>query len=113
MKIRASQLNHCAFRVATHTKDARAAGETEERLYLLSAWKEAARAYTDRERAALALTEAITVLTDGLVPDAVYERAAKHFTEEELAHLIAAIVTINSWNRIAVSTRMVPQLDGR
>ncbi|WP_059005900.1 carboxymuconolactone decarboxylase family protein [Streptomyces specialis] len=113
VKIRASQLNHCAYCVAMHTGEARAGGETEERIYLLSAWEEATGAFTERERAALALTEAITVLTDGFVPDAVYERAAKHFAEEELAHLIAVIVTINSWNRIAVSTRMVPQLRGK
>ncbi|MGK5533175.1 carboxymuconolactone decarboxylase family protein [Streptomyces sp. URMC 129] len=113
VKIRASQLNHCAFCIAMHTKDARAAGETEERLYLLNAWEEVPGAYTERERAALALTEAITLLTDGFVPDEVYERAAKHFPEKELAHLIGAIVTINAWNRIAVSTRMTPHLDGR
>ncbi|MDT0444560.1 carboxymuconolactone decarboxylase family protein [Streptomyces johnsoniae] len=108
VKIRASQLNHCAFCLDMHVRDARAAGETEERVYLLSAWEEAAGVYTERERAALALTEAVTVLTDGFVPDAVYERAAEHFSEEELARLISVILTINSWNRIAVTTRMVP-----
>ncbi len=108
VKIRASQLNHCAFCLDMHARDARAAGETEERVYLLSAWEEAAGVYTERERAALALTEAVTVLTDGFVPDAVYERAAAHFSEEELARLISVILTINSWNRIAVTTRMVP-----
>jgi AhpD family alkylhydroperoxidase len=110
VKIRASQLNHCAFCLDMHTRDARGAGESEERIYLLSAWEEAGPVFTEKEQAALALTEAITVITDGFVPDGVYERAAKHFEEEELAHLIAVVVTINSWNRIAVSTRMSPTL---
>ncbi|MER7790087.1 carboxymuconolactone decarboxylase family protein [Streptomyces sp. NPDC097640] len=108
IKIRASQINHCAFCVNMHTRDAREAGETEERLHLLSAWEEAAGFFTEKERAALALTEAVTVLTDGFVPDAVYERAAAHFEEAELAQVIAAIIAINAWNRIGVSTRMVP-----
>ncbi|MEU7133588.1 carboxymuconolactone decarboxylase family protein [Streptomyces sp. NPDC046261] len=107
VQIRASQLNHCAYCLDMHTRDARAAGESEERIHLLSAWREAGL-YTEKERAALDLTEAVTVLTDGFVPDAVYERAARHFGEEELAHLIALIFTINSWNRIAVTTRKVP-----
>jgi AhpD family alkylhydroperoxidase len=110
VRIRSSQLNHCAFCLDMHTRDARAAGESEERIYLLSAWDEAGPVFTEKERAALALTEAITVITDGFVPDEVYERAAKHFEEEELAHLIAVVFTINSWNRIAVSTRMAPTL---
>ncbi|MGK5630119.1 carboxymuconolactone decarboxylase family protein [Streptomyces sp. URMC 123] len=108
VKVRASQINHCAFCVDLHTAAAREAGESEKRLYLLSAWEEAAGVYTEKERAALALTEAVTVLTDGFVPDAVYERAARHFEEAELAQLISLIVTINAWNRIAVTTRMVP-----
>ncbi|MEZ0094940.1 carboxymuconolactone decarboxylase family protein [Streptacidiphilus sp. EB129] len=110
VKIRASQLNHCAFCLDMHTRDARRGGEREERIYLLSAWEEAGAVFTEKEQAALALTEAITVLTDGFVPDEVYDRAAKHFEEAELAQLIAAILTINSWNRIAVSTRMTPTL---
>ncbi|MHA6760889.1 carboxymuconolactone decarboxylase family protein [Streptacidiphilus sp. PAMC 29251] len=110
VRIRSSQLNHCAFCLDMHTRDARKAGESEERIHLLSAWEEAGPVFTEKEQAALALTEAITVLTDGFVPDAVYERAAKHFEEEELAHLIAVVFTINSWNRIAVSTRMTPTL---
>ncbi|UGY93235.1 carboxymuconolactone decarboxylase family protein [Streptomyces gobiensis] len=110
IKIRASQLNHCAFCLNMHIKDARKQGETEERIYLLSAWEEAGACYTEKERAALALTEAITVLTDGFVPDEAYERAAKHFEEPELAQIIAMIFTINSWNRIAVTTRMPPEL---
>lgn len=108
VKIRASQLNHCAFCIDMHVKDARKAGESEARIYLLNAWEEATGYYTEKEQAALALTEAITVLTDGFVPDEVYERAARHFSEEELAHLIAAIIVINSWNRISVSTRVQP-----
>ncbi|MEV4437887.1 carboxymuconolactone decarboxylase family protein [Streptomyces sp. NPDC049577] len=108
VKIRASQLNHCAFCLDMHTKDARKAGESEERIYLLSAWEEAVGYYTEKERAALALTEAVTVLTDGFVPDEVYERAAACFEERELAQLIALITTINAWNRIGVTTRLTP-----
>ncbi|MEV5238923.1 carboxymuconolactone decarboxylase family protein [Streptomyces cinnamoneus] len=108
VKIRASQLNHCAFCLDMHVKDARKAGETEERIHLLAAWEEAAGFYTEKERAAIALTEAVTVLTDGFVPDEVYERAARHFPEQELAQLLAMIVTINAWNRIGVTTRLVP-----
>ncbi|MET7935111.1 carboxymuconolactone decarboxylase family protein [Streptomyces sp. NPDC005322] len=108
VKTRASQINHCAFCIDMHTKDARAAGESEERLYLLNAWEEAGDLYTEKERAALALTEAVTVLTDGFVPDEVYERAAEHFEEKELAQLISMILTINAWNRVAVTTRMAP-----
>ncbi|MGW1200363.1 carboxymuconolactone decarboxylase family protein [Streptomyces sp. NPDC002536] len=107
VQIRASQVNHCAYCLDMHTKDARKAGESEERIYQLNAWREAGL-YTEKEQAALALTEAITVLTDGFVPDAVYEEAARHFEESELAQLIALIFTINAWNRIAVSTRKIP-----
>ena len=108
VKIRASQLNHCAFCLDMHTKDALAAGESVERIIQLSAWQESQHFYTAREVAALELTEAITVLTDGFVPDEVYERAADHFSQTELAHLIAAVTAINAWNRFGVSTRMVP-----
>ncbi|GGR38148.1 carboxymuconolactone decarboxylase family protein [Streptomyces roseolus] len=108
IKIRASQLNHCAFCLDMHTKDALAEGESVERVVQLSAWQESQHFYTERELAAIALTEAVTVLTDGFVPDEVYAAAAEHFDEEELAKVIAAIVVINSWNRIAVTTRMVP-----
>ncbi|MEU1790707.1 carboxymuconolactone decarboxylase family protein [Streptomyces sparsogenes] len=108
IKIRASQINHCAFCIHMHTTDARQAGETEERINLLSAWEEAAGFFTEKERAALALTEAVTVLTDGFVPDEVYERAASHFEEAELAQVIALIATINTWNRIGVTTRLAP-----
>ncbi|WP_328330350.1 MULTISPECIES: carboxymuconolactone decarboxylase family protein [unclassified Streptomyces] len=108
VKIRASQINHCAFCLDMHTKDALAAGETVERIVQLSGWEESKHFYTAKEIAAIELTEAITVLTDGFVPDEVYAHAAEHFDETELAHLIAAITVINSWNRFAVSTRMVP-----
>jgi AhpD family alkylhydroperoxidase len=104
IKIRASQLNHCAFCLDMHVKDARKAGETDERIHLLSAWEEAEDHYTEKERAALALTEAMTLLPDG-IPDEVYARAAEHFEEPELAHLISVILTINAWNRINVTLR--------
>ncbi|MFE5107475.1 carboxymuconolactone decarboxylase family protein [Streptomyces sp. NPDC056663] len=108
VKIRASQLNHCAFCLDMHTKDALAAGESVERIVQLGAWEESRHYYTEKEVAAIELTEAVTVLTDGFVPDDVYEKAAKHFDEAELAQLIAAITVINAWNRFSVATRMVP-----
>jgi AhpD family alkylhydroperoxidase len=108
VKIRASQLNHCALCLDMHTKDALAAGESVERIVQLSAWEESRAFYTERELAALELTEAVTVLTDGFVPDAVYEKAAAHFEEAELAQLIAAITVINAWNRFGVTCRMAP-----
>ena len=108
VKIRASLLNHCAFCLDMHTKDAIAAGESVERIVLLSAWEESRHFYTEKEIAAIELTEAVTVLTDGFVPDEVFEKAAKHFEERELAQLIAVISTINVWNRFGVTTRMVP-----
>ncbi|MFJ6084044.1 carboxymuconolactone decarboxylase family protein [Streptomyces sp. NPDC092369] len=108
VKIRASQLNHCAFCLDMHTKDALAAGESVERIIQLGAWEESRHFYTERELAAIELTEAVTVLTDGFVPDEVYEKAAKHFEEAELAQLIAAITVINAWNRFGVTCRMVP-----
>ncbi|MET7629648.1 carboxymuconolactone decarboxylase family protein [Streptomyces sp. NPDC005499] len=108
VKIRASQLNHCAFCLDMHTKDALAAGESVERIVQLGAWEESRHFYTEKEVAAIELTEAVTVLTDGFVPDDVYEKAARHFDEAELAQLIAAITVINAWNRFSVATRMVP-----
>lgn len=108
MLTRASQLNHCAWCLDMHTRDARKAGVTEQKLYLLNAWEEARDLYSDKERAALALTEAVTVLTDGFVPDAVYDEASEHFADAELAQLISVILTINAWNRIAVTSRMAP-----
>ncbi|WP_079125830.1 carboxymuconolactone decarboxylase family protein [Streptomyces sp. ERV7] len=108
VKIRASQLNHCAFCLDMHTKDALAAGESVERIVQLSAWEESQHFYTAKELAAIELTEAITVLTDGFVPDHVYAKAAEQFDATELGHLIAAITVINAWNRFGVTTRMVP-----
>ena len=107
VKIRASQLNRCALCVDMHSKDALAAGESVERIVQLSAWEESGHFYTEQELAALALTEAVTVLTEGFVPDAVYARAAEHFDEPALAQLIAAITVINAWNRFGVTCRMV------
>ncbi|MCL6453999.1 MAG: carboxymuconolactone decarboxylase family protein [Alicyclobacillus sp.] len=107
VKTRASQINGCAYCLDMHTKDARAAGETEQRLYALPAWRETPF-YTDRERAALAWTEAVTNVVDGHVPDDVYEEARNQFTEEELVNLTMAIVAINGWNRLAISMRAVP-----
>jgi AhpD family alkylhydroperoxidase len=108
VKIRASQINHCAFCLDMHTKDALAAGESVERIVQLSAWQESRHFYTEKELAAIELTEAITVLTDGFVPDEVYARAAEHFEETELAQLVAAITVINAWNRFGVTFRMTP-----
>ncbi|NEE02114.1 carboxymuconolactone decarboxylase family protein [Phytoactinopolyspora halotolerans] len=106
--IRASQINRCAFCIDMHTADARKAGEREERISLLNAWQEVDRLYTERERAALALTEAMTVLTDGFVPDEVFRQAARHFDQDELAELIGLIATINTWNRVNVAARTAP-----
>ncbi|GAA2414380.1 carboxymuconolactone decarboxylase family protein [Streptomyces glaucosporus] len=108
VKIRASQINKCAFCLDMHLTDARKMGESQLRLDLIAAWEESAGLFTEREQAALALTEAITLLTDGFVPDEVYRRAAEHFDETELAHLIAQIIAINAWNRFQVTTRAVP-----
>jgi AhpD family alkylhydroperoxidase len=108
VKIRASQINHCAFCLDMHSKDALARGETAQRILQLGAWTESQHFYTAKEIAAIELTEAITVLTDGFVPDDVYARAAAQFDETELAHLIGAITAINAFNRFGVSTRMIP-----
>jgi AhpD family alkylhydroperoxidase len=104
VRLRASQINHCAYCIDMHTKDARAQGETEQRLYLVSAWREAAL-YSDRERAALEWTEAVTRLDETHVPDDVFERVRQHFDETELVALTFAVVVINGWNRLAVSFR--------
>lgn len=104
VKIRASQINGCAFCIDMHTKDARAAGESEQRIYLLSAWRESPF-YTERERAALEWAEALTLIANDHVPDEIYERVKPHFTDEELANLTLAVATINSWNRLAISFR--------
>ncbi|MFE7035536.1 carboxymuconolactone decarboxylase family protein [Streptomyces sp. NPDC057621] len=108
VKIRTSQLNHCAFCLDMHTKDAFAAGESVERIVQLSAWEESRHFYTEKELAALALTEAVTVLTDGFVPDEVFEVAARHFDETELSQLLASITVMNAWNRFGVTCRLVP-----
>jgi len=106
--VRASQLNHCAFCLDMHLTIARELGVSVQQLDLLAAWEEAEGVFDERERAALALTEAVTVLTDGRVPDEVYERAAKHFGDRELAHLIGLVVAINNWNRVMVGRRIPP-----
>ncbi len=105
--LRASQINGCAFCIDMHSKDARANGETEQRIYALDAWRETPF-FTDRERAALAWTEAVTKVSADHVPDAVYEQARACFTEKELVDLTFAIVLINGWNRIAIPFRLVP-----
>lgn len=102
VKIRASQLNGCAFCLDMHTKDARAAGETEQRLYLLAAWREAPF-YTPRDRAALAWTEAVTRLGPEGIGDDLYETTRAHFDEKQLVDLTMAIVAINGWNRLAIA----------
>ena len=107
VRMRASQINGCAYCLDMHSKDARAAGETEQRLYGLNAWRETPY-YSARERAALEWTEALTLVTEGHVQDEVYERVRQEFSEDELAHLSLAIVAINGWNRLNVAARTVP-----
>ena len=104
VRVRASQLNGCAYCIDMHTKDARAIGETEQRLYALPAWRETPF-FTDRERAALALTESITLAAQTHVPDADFAQAAKEFSEAELGALVSLIVTINAWNAVGVTAR--------
>ncbi len=106
IKLRASQINGCAYCIDMHSKDLRAGGEEEQRLYLLDAWRESPL-YSDRERAALAWTEAVTLVTNGHVPDSVYEEVRPHFSEKELADLTFAIATINAWNRLSIASRVV------
>jgi len=105
VKMRASQINGCGPCLDMHSKDARAAGETEQRLYLLNAWRETAL-YSERERAALAWTEALTRLREGNVPDDVYDEMSNHFTEQELVGLTLAVVAINGWNRFNIAFRV-------
>ncbi|HEX5431870.1 MAG TPA: carboxymuconolactone decarboxylase family protein [Bryobacteraceae bacterium] len=107
VRMRASQMNGCAYCLDMHSKDARAAGESEQRLYTLIAWRETPF-FTERERAALEWTEAVTAISESHVPDDVYERARKQFTETELVNLTMAVVAINGWNRLAISFRQVP-----
>ena len=107
VKIRASQINACAYCLDMHTKDARANGESEQRIYALNAWRETPF-FNDRERAALAWTESLTLLTEGYVPDAVFEEVRRHFSDEEVVNLSMAVVAINSWNRLLTAFRAVP-----
>jgi alkylhydroperoxidase AhpD family core domain len=107
IKIRASQINGCAFCLDMHTADARKLGESEQRINLVTVWREAPQ-FTERERAVLALTEAVTLIANAGVPQDIYEEVRKHFSEEEYVGLIMAINAINSWNRIAISTGMFP-----
>ncbi|HYK85282.1 MAG TPA: carboxymuconolactone decarboxylase family protein [Ktedonobacteraceae bacterium] len=104
IKLRASQINGCAFCIDMHWKDARAAGESEQRLYSLDAWRETSF-YSERERAALAWTEAVTLIAKNHVPDELYEQTRQHFSEEELVNLTMAVVAINGWNRLSISFR--------
>ncbi|MEO1400784.1 MAG: carboxymuconolactone decarboxylase family protein [Cyanobacteria bacterium J06635_1] len=107
IKTRASQINQCAFCIDMHTKDARHAGETEQRLYALSAWQETPF-FTPQERAALALTEAVTLIGKRGVPDAVYEEVSRYFTPEQITQLLMAVVAINAWNRISITAQITP-----
>ena len=109
IKLRASQINGCAYCLDMHWKDLQAIGENEQRMYSLDAWRECPY-YTDRERAALAWTEAVTLVSSGHVPDTVYEEVKAHFSEKELADLTLAVAAINAWNRLAIAGRMVPGL---
>lgn len=107
VKTRASQINGCAYCLDMHTKDARRAGETEQRLYALSAWRETPF-YTDRERAALAWTEAVTEISKGGISQELFEETSKHFNEKEMVDLTMAVIAINGWNRLAISFATVP-----
>ncbi len=107
VKTRASQINGCAFCLDMHTKDARSKGETEQRLYALNAWRET-DFYTEKERAALALTEAITQISTNPISDELYNSVREHFNEKDFVDLVYAVNTINSWNRIAITMRAVP-----
>ena len=106
VKIRASQINGCAFCLHMHTRDARAKGETEQRIYLLNAWRESPL-FSDRERAALAWTESVTLVSETHVPDDVFAEAKARFSDEELAQLTLLIVAINGWNRFAIAFRAI------
>lgn len=107
IKIRASQINGCAFCIDMHTKDARLHGETEQRIYALHAWRETPF-FTPEERAVLAFTEAVTLIATNGVADNIYDEVSRYFTQDEIAKLLMAIVTINGWNRIAITTRAMP-----
>jgi AhpD family alkylhydroperoxidase len=107
IKLRASQINGCAYCIDMHTKDARAHGETEQRLYYLSAWRESPF-YSERERAALEWTEELTQISESEVSDELFDRVSKQLAKEELAALTLAIIAINGWNRLAISFRLTP-----
>jgi AhpD family alkylhydroperoxidase len=107
VKMRASQINACAYCIDMHSKDARALGESEQRLYELNAWRETPF-YSDRERAALLWTEELTMVSQGHVPDTIYEEVRQYFSEEELVNLTLAVVAINGWNRLAIGFRSQP-----
>jgi AhpD family alkylhydroperoxidase len=108
VKIRASQINGCAFCLEMHNREARERGEAQRRLDVLAGWREAPGLFTERERAALALTEVVTMIADAGVPDEIWDLISKQFTEQEIVHLLMAVATINVWNRLAVSTRQQP-----
>jgi len=112
IKIRVSQINGCAYCLAMHTRDARKLGETDERMHLLNAWRETP-VYSARERAALAWVEAVTLVTQGHIPDDVFEAARQEFSEKEIVDLTAAAIAINSWNRIAIAFRVPPQVESK
>jgi AhpD family alkylhydroperoxidase len=112
VKTRASQINGCAFCINMHTEDARKHGESEQRLYLLNAWRESP-VYTDRERAALAWTEAVTLISETHAPDGIYDEVRAQFSEAETVNLTMLIATINAWNRIAISFRSVPPVKAK
>jgi AhpD family alkylhydroperoxidase len=107
IKLRASQINGCAYCIDMHWKDSRAVGENEQRLYSLDAWKECSY-YSERERAALAWTEAVTLISNGHAPDSVYQEVKSQFSDKEITDLTFAITTINSWNRLLIASRTVP-----
>jgi AhpD family alkylhydroperoxidase len=107
VRLRASQINGCAYCIDMHWKDLRAINEAEQRLYSLDAWRECPY-YSDRERAALAWTEAVTLIINGHVPEAIYAEVRRHFSEKELSDLTLAVATINAWNRLSISARLVP-----
>ena len=108
VKIRASQINGCAFCLEMHNREARERGEAQRRLDVLAGWREVPGLFTERERAALALTEVVTMIADAGVPDEIWDLISKQFTEQEIVHLLMAVATINVWNRLAVSTRQQP-----
>lgn len=109
IKIRASQINGCAYCVNSHTKSARALGETEQRIYLMSVWREAGNTFSEEEKLLLEMTEEITLINKAGLSDRLYSKAIELFGEEKTAQIIMAIITINAWNRIGVSLNMVPE----